>query len=81
METHGRRKAAVVVFAALLADWLAIPASLGSTSEAVDVSDPGDGRGVADVVAAHVELLEQGLVDETADFLGCLLVAHLGVVE
>jgi hypothetical protein len=43
--------------------------------------DPGDGFGVVDVVVADKELLEQGLVDETADFLGRLLVAHLGVAE
>jgi hypothetical protein len=79
METHGRRRAVVVVSAALFADSLAI--SVRGTGEAVDVLDPGDCFGVVDVVVADVELLKQSLVDETADFLGCLLVAHLRVVE
>jgi hypothetical protein len=70
METHCPRKGVVVVLAAFFA--------FGDT---MDVLDPGDGIGVVDAFLADVELLEEGLVDEAAAFLGCLLVADLGVVE
>jgi hypothetical protein len=80
METHGRRKAAVVVLAALLAGWVVL-ALVERVGDALDVLDPGDGFGVVDAVIADVELLEERLVDEAAPFLGCLSVAHLRVVE
>jgi hypothetical protein len=62
--------------------WLvAVLALVGWAGDALDVLDPGEGFGVVDAVVADVELLEQRLVDEAADFLGCLSVAHLRVVE